>query len=117
MCLGIQFDQIGTLPPYNTSAQDSNQKGYCKFPDGTLICWGKATIANNSDRTDWFYFPQTFVANPIVTAMYNYSDSTSLPPLRGFSIATNGMYLLIAPKNTTGATLNVFWQAIGRWKA
>jgi hypothetical protein len=49
--------------------------------------------------------------------MYNYSDSTSLPPLRGFSIATNGMYLLIAPKNTTGATLNVFWQAVGRWKA
>lgn len=95
--------------------------GYIKFPDGTLIQWGRGTFpasgAGGSGYAE-ITFPIAFVGTPNITATAVYANSVivfdvSAQPLSGGKSAN-----LYARTNTgnpvTGAS--AFWTAIGRWK-
>ena len=92
--------------------------GYCKMPDGTLICWGNRTSAEmtaNVTLAEEFDFPYTFINAPSFTV----SVVSSSPHARFVSIidptATKGKVELRSTADLTGG-IKYHWQAIGRWK-
>lgn len=95
--------------------------GYLKFPDGTLIQWGRGTFpASGAGGAGYaeITFPIAFSGTPNITATAMYAKSVvvfgvSAQPLPGGKTAN-----LYARTNSggiiTGAT--AFWQAVGTWK-
>lgn len=91
--------------------------GYCKMPDGTLMCWGapsKSVAASSTDEIAVTY-PIAFTASPIVGLAF-LGHVPSVFNVSYENNTTNGM--TIRGQNTySGAlNLNVSWIAIGRWK-
>lgn len=115
--IGELEKEIETL----NSNKPEEGNGYLKYPDGTLIQWGRAIFpALDAGGTGYavITFPIAFVGDPIITATDVYANSVivfdvSVQPLPGGKSAN-----LYARTNTgtpvTGAT--AFWHAIGTWK-
>ena len=100
--------------------------GYCKMPDGTLMCWGMISFlgANTSQWGELYLcninpsisFPIKFISNPSVTmteaGMYSCFVVTANSDKNGIG----DMQLARASQFNTTATYYISWQAIGRWK-
>ena len=94
--------------------------GYCKFPDGTMICYG--TLLSKYSGAQ-IAFAQTFYSEPTVNVSLINSPSTSyvyMPWAK--SISTGSFYLKV--NRTTGGSVGEWdgaadysYVAVGRWKA
>lgn len=103
--------------------------GYCKMPDGMLICWGKITTGTYNATTAWgaFYetpsisvsvtFPISFIEAPdvfykcrCIGAQCFLEDGTNIS-----SAGIGGNINLWRP---TAHEVNAYisWLAVGRWK-
>ena len=104
---------------------NDSANGYCKFPDGTLMCWG--TFSSGSHATTqvgYLYvailslsitFPVAFSAKPAV--MFSPSGDPYSIPVTGVEYSTTGITRLgIARPNSGDIYPNFSWLAIGRWK-
>lgn len=99
--------------------------GYCKMPDGTMMCWGQKTSSANSS-TQWgtgyaanfdpITFPQTFIAAPSATITVSGTASFAIVSA---SVGTTGISNIQAfrPGTFPSSTFAYNWIAIGRWKA
>lgn len=103
--------------------------GYCKMPDGTLICWGTATKAVtepswSSWNAGWYQvtvvsgnsitFPVAFIATPRIYATISSDVWASVVSVGG-DAAHIGRIAVARPSQYAG-TLQCDWLAIGRWK-
>ena len=104
----------------NDSAND-----YCKFPDGTLMCWG--TFSGGSYATSQegslyvavislsITFPVAFSAKPAV--MFSPSGNPYSIPATSVVYSTTGITQLGLARPNSGNIYPEFsWFAIGRWK-
>ena len=104
--------------------------GYCKMPDGTLICWGNKTIPltashfinwstadiKRADLGDNNYipFPVSFASPPAVSATINNDAWAFVLTVRA---STTAIYeICIARQTAYEGSYNLGWIAIGRWK-
>ena len=102
-----------TIPESNVSGA-----GYCKMPDGTLICWGSESITRAAGvNTANAVFAQTFYSAPIVTVNY----LTGRPDLWYCSAqgtTTSGTTLTMYNSGSSSGTAGTIeYIAVGRWKA
>jgi hypothetical protein len=99
---------------------------YCKFPDGTLICWGKysgsarsTSAAGNLYTTGGFNpgitFPVRFTATPAVMITPGSGDAYSIVLVSIYSTA--GITSVTLGRPNSGNLYPTFsWVAVGRWK-
>ena len=99
--------------------------GYCKMPDGTLMCWGTfsgegyaATQVGSLYVVELslsITFPVAFSAKPAV--MFSPSGDPYSIPAEGVEYSTTGITKLGVVRPTRGNIFpNFSWFAIGRWK-
>ena len=107
---------------------NTSGSGYCKMPDGTLICWGDFTTNRSQYSMSGFgsmyaadvnlniVFAQTFIAAPSISVictnngcpiMWASADASSLVHMQSMRHVNNG-----PPDGSTWR-----YTAIGRWKA
>lgn len=104
---------------------NDSANGYCKFPDGTLMCWG--TYSGGSYATTQegslyvavlslsITFPVAFSAKPAV--MFSPSSVAYGIPVASVEYSTTGITKLgLARPNSGNIYPNFSWLAIGRWK-
>ena len=108
---------------------NDSASGYCKMPDGTLICWGTITATVSGDWSPWgngswaqidvrswnnanFAYP--FISAPSIVA----SCGSETWFVTVFVCATNSKIsgIVCARPNTITGTLTAQYVAIGRWK-
>ena len=125
-CCSSKADSADTYAnkPYNDLKNSidalSNITGnyYCKMPDGTLICWGEKTGANNA-QVD---FPVSFAnTNYSVTLSGRYNAATTIKCIFSVNDRAKTYFKVEAwdantKADSTATNLVFFWQAIGRWK-
>ena len=99
---------------------NDSANGYCKFPDGTLICYGSNSVTTPSAGGKFGYFgstsvtfPQTFSACPIVIP--NVDKSPAFWSVNTQSTSTTGATIGVA-SDTQNGSANVTYIAVGRWK-
>ena len=107
-----------------TKVVNDSNTGYCKMPDGTLICWGEADPVGSTtswgslyaiDATVNITFPVAFSTLPFVSFMCDANASF---------IFLNSLYDLthitrvswVRQTTATNNTVHTRWFAIGRWK-
>ena len=99
--------------------------GYCKFPDGTLICWGTFSDGGYATHQDGslyivvlslsITFPVAFSAKPVV--MFSPSGKPYSIPTSSVEYSTTGITKLCLARPDSGTIFPLFsWFAIGRWK-
>ena len=94
--------------------------GYCKLPDGTLICWG--TVENGSDGYGEVTFPVAFINKTYAfNATPGYDSSHRNFDYRVFAsvnATTNGIvyFRQMSMDMAYTSPAMAHWQAIGRWK-
>ena len=104
---------------------NDSANGYCKFPDGTLMCWGTFSGGNYATTQEGslyvavlslsITFPVAFSANP--TVMFSPSDVPYSIPASGVKYSTTGItQLALVRPNSGNIYPNFSWLAIGRWK-
>ncbi len=103
-----------------SGGQTEGGSGYCKLPDGTLICYGVAGgYHDGTMNTITVTFPMEFIdANYAMVATGSFwSDAGSY---RGVNCTVSGKtttQAVIYQNNTTNRwTHKCEWIAIGRWK-
>ena len=103
--------------------------GYCKMPDGTLICWGKIPTGTYNATTAWgavyetpsisvsVTFPISFIVAPDVFYKCR-SIGTQCFLEDGTSISSSGIGGNINLWRPTAHEVNalISWLAVGRWK-
>ena len=101
---------------------NESDPGYCKMPDGTLICWGLAS--NTSSGYAEITFPTQFTGTNysfVATPAYGYGYNTyEIRVITQSSWSTGGfVYFRNFDANTpyTSTNAKAHWIAIGRWKA
>ena len=102
-----------------TKTISTSGTNYCKMPDGTLICWGRASANNVSGTTEVFVaqtFGVAFYGVPAVVpalrgASYNRRIHARDITLTGFNAAC-----AFTSSSSTG-DIWFDWVALGRWKA
>jgi hypothetical protein len=113
----------------DSNYSSSTNKGYVKFYDGTMICYGKQTWTNVSVTKAWgsMYesttlitfsdFPATFSTAPVAIAFPNPSGSTYF--MEGYynvSTTCPGSFYVCLPGSNGSMTAGASYIAIGRWK-
>lgn len=104
---------------------NDSANGYCKFPDGTLMCWGTfhgGSYATTQEGSLYvavlslsITFPVAFSAKP--TVMFSPSDDPYSIPATGVEYSTTGITKLGLARPNSGNIYPEFsWFAIGRWK-
>ena len=105
---------------------NNSSTGYCKMPDGTLICWGNysasarsTSAAGNLYTTGAFNpnitFPVAFVAEPSVMITPGSGDAYSIVLVSIYSKTAITSVTLGRPNS--GSLYPTFsWVAVGRWK-
>lgn len=95
---------------------------YIKFPDGTLICWGKVTFPATSIGIQQVEvnFPVSFIVAPRVVT--SWRDSVAVPNYMGAVWAqdqstTASKLILNAQRKATSYNWYADYIAIGRWKS
>lgn len=124
---GINVTGVTTMLPTAPTIEELNSNkpeegnGYLKYPDGTLIQWGRAIFPALDDGGTGYAvitFPIAFVGDPIITATDVYANSVivfdvSVQPIPGGKSAN------LYARTNTGAPVTAataFWHAIGTWK-
>lgn len=119
------FITIPTMPdltPYakkdfsNVTTQSLGQNGYCKFPNGLLIQWGKNTTTITIRIVN---LPTPFLdENYIVTANISSTSATKEVSDIRIGTKTTGSFAARIPTQPSESTSsdNFEWIAIGRWK-
>ena len=98
---------------------------YCKFPDGTLMCWGTfsgGSYATNQEGSLYvavlslsITFPVAFSAKPVIT--FSPSGGGYSIPTSSVEYSTTGITKLCLARPNGGNIYPGFsWFAIGRWK-
>ena len=97
----------------------SSGTGYCKMPDGTLICYGavSASTVNSGGKFGYYgtaniTFPVAFNSAPMITV--NVKKGAAFWNATADSISATGAEISIAGDAIVTATVE--WLAIGRWK-
>ena len=104
---------------------NDSANGYCKFPDGTLMCWGTQSGGSYATTQEGslyvatlslsITFPVAFSAKPPV--MFSPSGNPYNIPTSGVKYSTTGITQLALARSTSGNIYPEFsWLAIGRWK-
>lgn len=111
------FDSNGVLKFDNGGMNDS-AAGYCKMPDGTLICNGIAVPASSGDTIT---FPISFNGYPTVVIVPDYNTGTTIRCIFSVGGVTSSSATVYAWDTSTNAaststTLAFYWIAVGRWK-
>lgn len=111
------FDANGILKFDNGGLNDSGA-GYCKMPDGTLICWGSVSGAASGNTIN---FPVSFKGQPIISVIPYYNAGTTIRCIFSVAEVTAASAHVYAWDTSTDAastseTLFFDWLAIGRWK-
>lgn len=94
--------------------------GYCKMPDGTLMCWGSATNSGGYVSVPFPVAfinggPDTFIATPKYTTEYPKLDYRTIAQAStNVSGVINFKQLGSTASYTDSAVSD--WLAIGRWK-
>lgn len=119
------FITIPTMPdltPYakkdfsNVTTQSLGQNGYCKFPNGLLIQWGKNTTTITIRIVN---LPTPFLdENYIVTANISSTSATKEVSDIRIGTKTTGSFAARIPTQPSESMSsdNFEWIAIGRWK-
>ncbi|MBL8967009.1 MAG: hypothetical protein JNG85_08370, partial [Spirochaetaceae bacterium] len=114
-------DRFASLEDWEVG--ENSNGNYLKFPDGTLICWGKATIASNNNGGTAFTFPFVFKTPPTLFAMAQIIHSSGLGSSTVTEIGavtTSGAYMKALGHAATViydiTNVVVHWQARGFWK-
>lgn len=93
--------------------------GYIKFPNGTLIQWGRTTsitVAGSSTANTAIAFSPAFYETPMVYACV----LSSIPAQRSATASgasTTGCTVYFQNTTTSSVGMDAHWLAIGRWKA
>ena len=109
---------------------NDSANGYCKFPDGTLMCWGTISIPNSTTISNtWgsvyesariavsINFPVAFVSAPELIVSLKSNPVTFLEnTLTASTTGIDGAYWLMRPQSATLDNGSITWFAIGRWK-
>lgn len=109
---------------------NDSANGYCKFPDGTLLCWGVISVPYHTAISNAWgsvyqsgtidvgeNFPVAFVSNPELIVTLKSSPVSFLENnLTASTTGINGSYWLMRPLNATLINGFITWLAIGRWK-
>lgn len=99
---------------------NKSENGYCKMPDGTLICYGNVMMP--SSGTVFISFASSFVNDAYgFSATYetlNGSVAGAIGTIKSFNILTSGITVTIAGEMPSAFVdrLRVSYVAIGRWK-
>lgn len=124
----IEFDIapiITAVGQWNDNVMPDSGDGYCKFPDGTLIQWGRTTTSASGmtliASSGIYYghtsiaFPIGFVGEPIVVGSTKYATGHQVPA--GFAGNTTGADVSYYDfYQRSGSPLVIRWVANGRWK-
>lgn len=90
--------------------------GYCKMPDGTLLCWGSAPITRNAGvNTVQVTFPKTFAANPNVFLSYP-TGRPELWPCSAYGANPTSATLTLYTESGASGDATIYYMAVGRWK-
>ena len=103
---------------------NDSANGYCKFPDGTLICWGSVTVSSSyqswgamyvSDADPDVTFPVPFLSEPALSVTCKAKVSGII--VNAVCTATKWNQVAIM-RQTSGTNLSVplSYIAVGRWK-
>lgn len=99
---------------------------YIKFPDGTMICYGRVSISSLAIKSPWgasylspalsVTFPATFVEAPPAIAPNMENTTGDIATWYNVLASKNSFdgYFGSAVSRTFACTLS--WMAIGRWK-
>ena len=105
---------------------NDSANGYCKFPDGTLMCWGtfsgESGVATTQEGSLYIAvlslsitFPVAFSAKPVV--MFSPSGNPYNIPTSSVEYSTTGITKLCLSRPNSGNIYPEFsWFAVGRWK-
>lgn len=103
--------------------------GYCKMPDGTLICWGEISISSVAISSTWGScyestnisvsksFPVTFSTTPTLMTRVNTTPVAFLED--AITVSTTGIggqYWLTRPTTASSVNGSISWLAVGKWK-
>ena len=117
-------DAQGT--PILPVAADSGS-GYCKMPDGTLMCWGVVSISGVDINKAWgqvyesarldlgVTFPMPFTSRPVLALQQSVSPAGWIETADWTTTGIGGYYL-VRPTPAIGTSGRISWLAIGRWK-
>ena len=112
-----------------TIPQNESGSGYCKMPDGTLICWGSFETGTHNANAAWGTLYETPAISVSVSFPSRFSDAPNVwYKCRTRSsqcfledstiVSTTGIGGSIYLYRPTSATVSAFvqWLAVGRWK-
>ena len=97
----------------------TNGTGYTKFPDGTLIGFGRIslTTVGDGDKTISETFNQPFTTTPYVVANQGSDSNTwSYLSIAATTISTTGFTIKANSFESGSSNVKISWIAIGRWK-
>lgn len=106
-----------------TKVSNDSASGYCKMPDGTLVCWGNASVTTSTSASGATYPYLGYTSVTFTIPFYgeypqvfaNIRQSPAYWAAGASDISTTGFTVYVGG-NTNGTTNNVCWLAIGRWK-
>ena len=106
----------------NVTTQNLGQNGYCKFPNGLLIQWGK--VSGSSVVSYTITMPTSFSdkSYKIFATVYKPSSDSSVYSASPIDDSTKTVSRFCINRNyasggSTGLSQETFdWLAIGRWK-
>lgn len=114
------FTAIGEI------GKGTNANGtYIKFPDGTMICYGRVTLNSLNMQSAWgslfisaklpTTFPAIFLTAPVVSVtMENLTGDGAIWMNESSDVGSfNGRFVRGAALTFTGT---MGWMAVGRWK-
>lgn len=103
-----------------TKVMNDSRSGYCKMPDGTLICYGNVMMP--SDGTASITFATSFINDSYgFTTTYetlNGNVAGAIGTIKAYNIYTTGITVTIAGEMPSAFVnrLRVSYVAVGRWK-
>lgn len=93
--------------------------GYVKFPDGTLIQWGRANFPGSASGGMGYAvvdFTIPFVDTPSVTATAMYVNSVVVFDVSAHPRTYNVTLYARTNSGNPVTSASAYWMAIGRWK-
>lgn len=109
---------------------NTSGSGYCKMPDGTLLCWGSISVSQTDVDTAWgsFYesseinisgqtFPVSFVSAPSLILRLRASPVAFLEDkITASTTGLTGSFRMTRPTIGYNCAGSIYWLATGRWK-
>lgn len=111
------YDKLGNEKNILEESDIQSGSSYIKFPDGTMIQYGTATMSNIGDEMKHINFPNNFINSSYAVSIQNFYVynkeivySISSLDINGFDVHTNKAI------DTVLKIIYFSWMAIGRWK-